>query len=238
MSKTVMLTILGGLLALAAPGAEKCPGGGRTFTDRVVRNPSVVYLKGFHPATQRGPTCNVYSAWMILRYYRYHVTPTQIKRDAEHGAYKTSKYIEEKLLEYDFTFLYYVPKQDGDFADVVKLCIDLGIPLQWGVNLKYAPGVPRNRGRGRDAGHARVIWGYERDRRSGEVTRIIYGDSWGHHHLRSKVDVAEARHMTMDMHPIFPNDTSPAVVAKLLAFPGMRKGNAKPLAEKRPRPSR
>ncbi len=237
MLKHAILTMAAVVTALAS-AAETPAGGGRTFTDRVVKSPSVVYLKGFHSATQRGPTCNVYSAWMILRYYRYRVNPTQIKRDAKNNEYKTSKYIEEKLAEYDFEFLYYVPRTDGDFADVVKLCIDLGIPLQWGVNLKYGPNVPRNRRNSRDAGHARVIWGYERDKRTGEVTGIIYGDSWGRNHLRSKVDLAEARHMTMDMHPVFPKDTSPAVVAKLMAFPGMRKGTAQPRAQKRPRPSR
>jgi len=230
--RNIAATILCMLLALTAQGA-KAPPGGRTFTDRVVETPSVVYLKGFHTANQRGPTCNVYSTWMILNYFKYRVSPTRIMRDAKDGEYKTSKYIEEKLAEYDFSFFYYVPMQDGHFADVVKLCIDLGIPLQWGVNLKYAPGVPRRRGNVRDAGHARVIWGYERDRHTGEVTRIIYGDSWGHHHLKSKVDVDEARHMTMDMHPIFPNDTSPEVVAKLLAFPGMRKGTTPPRTRKR-----
>ena len=233
--RPMVLTILFALLTLPLPGAENPSDGGRTFTHRVVKAPSVVYLKGFHSATQRGPTCNVYSAWMILRYYKYRIHPTQIKRDADGGEYKTSKYIEEKMAEYGFTFLYYAPKQDGDFADVVKLCIDLGIPLQWGVNLKYAPGVPRSRRNSRDAGHARVIWGYERDRRTGEVTKIIYGDSWGRDNLRRKVAVDEARHMTMDMHPIFPKDTSPAVVAKLLAVPGMRKGTAAPRAKDRKR---
>ena len=31
--------------------------------------------------------------------------------------------------------------------------------------------------------------------------------------------------MTMSMHPIFPRDTDPEVVAKLLALPGMKQGD-------------
>ena len=213
--------IVAAVLALCAAGAEKTSGG-RTFADRVVERPSVVHLKGFHTATQKGPTCNVYSTWMILRYYKHHITPSQIKKGAVGGEYKTSKFIEEKLREEDFCFLIYHPKQGTDFADVVKTCIDNGIPLQWGVNLKYAPGAkgsPINPLR--DAGHARVIWGYERDKKDGRMTKIIYGDSWGKGHLRKKVEVDEASHMTMSMSPIFPKDTDPKVVAKLMAIPGM-----------------
>jgi hypothetical protein len=213
--------IVATVLALCAGGADTPPGS-RNFADRVVERPSVVYLKGFHAATQRGPTCNVYSTWMILRYYKHRITPSQIKKGAVGNEYKTSKFIEEKLREEDFCFLIYHPKQGTDFADVVKTCIDNGIPMQWGVNLKYAPDADASPSNPlRDAGHARVIWGYERDRKSGRMTKIIYGDSWGRGHLRKKVEVDEACHMTMSMSPIFPKDTDPKVVAKLMAIPGM-----------------
>ena len=217
-------SILAAALALTAAAAERS-GKGRTFADRVVKTPSVVYLKGFHSATQRGPTCNVYSAWMILRYYKFHITPTQIKQGSRDGAYKTSKFIEEKLDAINFSFLVYHPKQGTDFADVVKVCIDNGIPLQWGVNLKYAPGVRPPRRNTRDGGHARVIWGYERDRHTGEVKRIIFADSWGRGALRKKIEVDEACHMTMSMSPVFPRDTDREVVAKLMAIPGMQQGD-------------
>lgn len=210
------------IMALAL--ATTASAGGRTFTDRVSKSPSFVYLKGFHSATQKGPTCNVYSTWMILRYYKFRVTPTQIKMGAKKGEYKTSKFIEEKLDAMNFCFLVYHPKQGTDFADVVKTCIDNGIPLQWGVNLKYAPRA-RVRRNTRDAGHARVIWGYERHRRTGEIKKIIFGDSWGGGALRKLVDVDDACHMTMSMSPIFPRDTDREVVAKLLAIPGMQQGN-------------
>ena len=231
------------LLALGlAPVAEaaKTSGGHRTFTDRVVKSPSIVYLKGFHTATQRGPTCNVYSAWMILRYYKYHINPGQVKKGSYDGSYKTSKFIADKLSTLGFCFLAYIPKQGTDFADVVKICIDNGIPLQWGVNLKYAPGVrPRRNGNNRDAGHARVIWGYERDKRTGELKKIIFADSWGRGALRQKVEIDEACHMTMSMHPIFPKDTDPAVVSRLLAIPGMKQLKGEPLPDRRPpRPKR
>ena len=202
--------------------ARETRSGGRVFTDRVVSTPSLVHLRGMHSASQRGPTCNVYSMWMILHYYRYRITPTQIKKGAKDGAYKTSKFIEEKLASYDFVFLHYIPKQPGDFADVVKACIDNGIPLQWGVMIKYSPG---SKARPNDpvGGHARVIWGYERDRRSGEVTKIIYGDSWGKGNLRKKMKVEDACQMTMSMHPVFPRDLDPLVAEKLMAIPGMQR---------------
>jgi len=221
---TVLCAVLAGVLAAGAE--EGAPPRGRRFDNRVMKHPSVVYLKGFHSATQQGPTCNVYSAWMILRYFKYHITPGQVKKGAKNGEYKTSKFIEEKLDSVNFCFLAYNPKQGTDFADVVRTCIDNGIPLQWGVNLKYAPKARARRlSPSRDAGHARVIWGYERDRRTGEVTGIIFADSWGRNKLRQKVDIDEACHMTMSMHPVFPRDTDPEVVAKLLALPGMRQGD-------------
>ena len=211
---------------VAGSPASEQKTGGRRFDRKVAESPSVVYLKGFHSATQRGPTCNVYSTWMILRYYKFHITPGQIKKGAKNGEYKTSAFIEDKLDAVNFCFLVYHPKQGADFGRVVKTCIDNGIPLQWGVNLKYAPKAKvRRLGRTRDAGHARVIWGYVRDRRTGEVTGIIFADSWGRRKLRQKVDVDEACHMTMSMHPVFPRDTDPEVVAKLLAIPGMSQGD-------------
>ena len=172
---------------------------------------------------------------MILRYYKFHITPNQVKKGAKNGEYKTSKFIEDKLDMVNFCFLHYHPRQGTDFAQVVKTCIDNGIPLQWGVNLKYAPKVRARRlSPSRDAGHARVIWGYERDRKTKEVTGIIFADSWGRHKLRQKVDVDEACHMTMSMHPIFPRDTDPEVVAKLLALPGMEQGDVPDTPGSRP----
>ena len=229
-----MTTIL--TAAALSLGAAAEPGsGGRTFDHKVSKTPSIVYLKGFHPATQQGPTCNVYSTWMILRYYKYHMTPGQIQKGAKNGEYKTSAFIEDKLNAVNFCFLVYHPKQGVDFARVVKTCIDNGIPLQWGVNLKYAPGVKARRTNPqRDGGHARVIWGYERDRRTGEVTRIIFADSWGSKKLRQKLDVDEACHMTMSMHPVFPRDTDSKVVAKLLAIPGMKQGDVPDAPGSRP----
>ena len=32
---------------------------GRVFTNKVAVTPSVVYLRGFHGKSQKGPTCNV-----------------------------------------------------------------------------------------------------------------------------------------------------------------------------------
>lgn len=218
------ITILMLSLAFAA-GAAEHSSGGRRFDHKVSKSPSIVYLKGFHPATQKGPTCNVYSTWMILRYYKVHITPGKIKKGAHDGEYKTSSFIENKLATVDFCFFCYYPKQGTDFGEVVKVCIDNGIPLQWGCNLRYAPGAKAGRIRTlRDGGHARVIWGYMRERKSGVVTKIIFADSWGANAMRKKMDVEEASHMTMSMHPIFPRDTAPDVVAKLLAVPGMRQG--------------
>ena len=221
-----MTIIFAAALSVLPTAAADGKSGGRRFDHKVADSPSVVYLKGFHSATQRGPTCNVYSTWMILRYYKFHITPGQIKKGAKNGEYKTSAFIEDKLDAVNFCFLVYHPKQGTDFANVVKVCIDNGIPLQWGVNFRYAPNVKMRRGNPpRDAGHARVIWGYERDRRTGEVTKIIFADSWGRRKLRQKLDIDEACHMTMSMHPVFPRDTDPEVVAKLLAIPGMKQGD-------------
>ena len=218
------ISVLALLLAMAVGAAEPSRDG-RRFDHRVSKSPSIVYLKGFHSATQKGPTCNVYSTWMILHYYKLHISPGRIKKGAKNGEYKTSKFIEEKLDTVDFCFLYYYPKQGTDFGELVKVCIDNGIPLQWGCNLKYAPDAKAGRIRKlRDGGHARVIWGYERDRKTGEVTKIIFADSWGFKKLRQKMDVDEASHMTMSMQPVFPKDTAPEVVAKLLAIPGIKQG--------------
>ena len=219
-----MTIIFAALSVLPAAAADKKTGG-RRFDHKVSDSPSVVYLKGFHSATQRGPTCNVYSMWMILRYYKFHITPKQIQKGAKNGEYATSSFIEDKLDAVNFCFLVYHPKQGTDFARVVKVCIDNGIPLQWGVNFRYAPNARVRGGRpSRDAGHARVIWGYERNRRTGELTKIIFADSWGSKKLRQKLDIDEACHMTMSMHPVFPRDTDPEVVAKLLAIPEMKQG--------------
>jgi len=223
-SLKIMVAALSAALMMTAGAVEKRAAGGRTFYHKVSKAPSVVYLKGFHSATQQGPTCNVYSAWMILRYYRVHITPAKIKKGAKNGEYKTSSFIAEKLDTVNFCFLCYYPKQGTDFGDVVKTCIDCGIPLQWGCNLKYAPKVRARRlSPTRDAGHARVIWGYECDKRTGVVTKIIFADSWGARKMRQKMEVDEACHMTMSMHPIFPKDTDPEVVAKLMAIPGMKR---------------
>ena len=221
-------------IALAAAAAAHCAG--RNFADRVISNPSAVYLKGMHTAEQKGPTCNVYSTWMILRYYKYHIKPGQVKKGSYDGSYKTSKFIADKLDTLNFSFLAYHPKQGTDFAEVVKTCIDNGIPLQWGVNLNFAPDVKSRRSvrQNGGGGHARVIWGYERDRRSGEILRIIFADSWGGKHLRKRMEIDEACHMTMSMHPIYPKDTDPEVVAKLLAIPGMKQLKTDPLPDKRP----
>lgn len=232
----LLTTILCAVLvsALVAGGEENAPRG-RRFDHKVMKHPSLVYLKGFHSATQQGPTCNVYSTWMILRYFKFHITPNQVKKGAKNGEYKTSRFIEDKLDKVNFCFLHYIPKQSTDFAEVVKTCIDNGIPLQWGVNLKYAPkSRARRLSPSRDAGHARVIWGYERDRKTGELTGIIFADSWGQRKLRQKVNIDEACHMTMSMHPIFPRDTDPEIVAKLLALPGMREGDVPDTPGSRP----
>ena len=234
--RLLKMTISALVLALTlTAGAEETRSGGRTFYHRVAQSPSVVHLKGFHPASQQGPTCNVYSTWMIMRYYKVHITPGKIKKGAKNGEYKTSAFIAEKLDTVDFDFFCYYPKQGTDFGEVVKTCIDCGVPLQWGCNLKYGPKVKARRlSRSRDAGHARVIWGYERDRKTGAVTKIIFADSWGAKKLRQKMDVDEACHMTMSMHPILPKDTDPEVVSKLLAIPGMKKSILPPPSDGKP----
>ena len=230
-----MMTTLAAVLTVLSVAAEETAPVRRRFDGKVVKNPSSVYLKGFHSATQRGPTCNVYSMWMILRYYKFHITPGQIKKGAKNGEYKTSSFLEDKLDAVNFCFLHYHPKQGTDFAEVVKTCIDNGIPLQWGVNLKYAPNARNGRTTNlRDGGHARVIWGYERNRKTGVLTNIIFADSWGRHKLRQKLDIDEACHMTMSMHPVFPRDTDPEVVAKLLALPGMKQGDVPDTPGSRP----
>ena len=232
-----MRWLLTTILLLAAVAPTPVNAGGRRFDRKVSKSPSVVYLKGFNSATQKGPTCNVYSMWMILRYYKLHITPAKIQKGAKNGEYKTSAFIEDKLDTVNFSFLHYYPKQGTDFGDVVKTCIDNGIPLQWGCNLRYAPNAKASRLRVlRDGGHARVIWGYERNRRTGEVTGIIFADSWGYKKLRQKMEVDEACHMTMSMHPVFPKDTDPAVIAKLLAIPGMKQGKSNYGSDGRPKP--
>lgn len=189
----------------------------RVFTDKVVTTPSAVYLRGFHGAAQKGPTCNIYSAWMILKYYRCRITPTRLMRDAEDDEYKTSAYIADKLEELGFEFISFTPGSSGDFAKIVKRSIDNGIPLQWGVDLKLSPLKRENRSRKFSLGHARIITGYER--KKGKLTRIIYADSWGgRRNLKKKLPLREAFEMTMSLNPVIPGDLDPKT-AELIRAP-------------------
>lgn len=189
-------------LVCSAPGAERTAEN-LVFTDKVVSTPSVVYLKGFHAVAQKGPTCNVYSAWMILKYYRYRITPAKLMKDAKDDEYKTSSYIARKMEENGFVFIPFSPRSSGDFAMIVKRSIDNGIPLQWGVDLKLSPLRAESKNKKFALGHARVITGYER--KKGEVTKIIYADSWGsRRQLKKRIALREAFEMTMSVSPIIP----------------------------------
>ena len=189
-------------LVCSAPGAERTAEN-LVFTDKVVSTPSVVYLKGFHAVAQKGPTCNVYSAWMILKYYRYRITPAKLMKDAKDDEYKTSSYIARKMEENGFVFIPFSPRSSGDFAMIVKRSIDNGIPLQWGVDLKLSPLRAESKNKKFALGHARVITVYER--KKGEVTKIIYADSWGsRRQLKKRIALREAFEMTMSVSPIIP----------------------------------
>ena len=214
---SAMLLTLFACAALAA--AEARPG--RVFTHKVVRTPSVVRLRGFRPTAQKGPTCNVYSAWMILHYYKVHTSAQRLKRDADGDEYKTSAYIAKKMNELGFEFLTFRPQNASEMAKIIKVSIDNGIPIQWGVNLSFSPFKKergsKNEKKNKSKGHARLIVGYEL--KKGEIVNLLYADSWGgYHNLRKRMDLDSAVIATMDMHPIFPKDLD-AKTAALLRNP-------------------
>lgn len=199
--------------ALYAGAAEP----GRVFTNKVVTTPSVVYLRGFHGTAQRGPTCNVYSAWMILKYYRFRISPARLMKDAKDDEYKTSAYIARRMNDLGFEFICFTPRSSRDFAMIVKRSIDNGVPLQWGVDLKLSPIRAENKGKKLALGHARVITGYER--KKGELTTIIYADSWGgRRNLKKRLPLRAAFEMTMSVSPIIPKDLDPET-AELIRKP-------------------
>ena len=161
-----ILCMLFACAALAAAETTKSPG--RVFTHKVVRTTSVVRLRGFRPTAQKGPTCNVYSAWMILHYYKVHTSAQRLKRDADGDEYKTSAYIARKMKELGFEFLTFRPQNASEMAKIVQVSIDNGIPIQWGVDLNFSPLKKERKGKSKSKGHARLIIGYER--RKGEIS--------------------------------------------------------------------
>ena len=155
---------------------------------------------------------------MILKYYRFRISPGRLMKDAKDDEYKTSAYISRRMNDLGFEFIYFTPRSSRDFAMIVKRSIDNGVPLQWGVDLKLSPIRAESKNKKKlTLGHARVITGYER--KKGELTTIIYADSWGgRHNLKKRMPLREAFEMTMSVSPIIPRDLD-AETAELIRKP-------------------
>lgn len=163
---------------------------GRTFTHNVQRTKGKVSLKGFRPITQKGPTCEIYSTVMILRYFQCNVIPREFKNG-----------IGDRLRHYRFKYFRPALINKIQFEKIVKRTIDRGIPLKWGVNLRYSPIALERQG----GNHARVITGYLHQ--NNVLTGIIYADSWGKSkNLNKQMDITSAYRMSKDLELIYPQD--------------------------------
>lgn len=224
--KMFLITVVCSLfLALSADELKSFPNSakkttGRTFTHNVRRTKGRVSLKGFRPITQKGPTCLRYSTVMILRYFNCNIIPREFK----------GKIIDDVLERNGFTSLTLnLPLKSKElFAEAIKKTIDNGIPIQWGVKLRYSP-VARERqsvaGDPND-GHARVITGYLHQ--DDVLTGIIYADSWGKsRNLNKEMSINSAYRMTHDLNLIYPKDLDKATRRKILFYPVKRKTAAK-----------
>ena len=184
----------------------------RTFIHNVLRTRDRVCLKGFRSASQKGPTCNVYSAIMILYYFRYYKANVRdLKRGADGYMYRYAHFLRKKLHQYDFEYTILTPHNRLKLSNVIKKSIDNGIPIHWIVNLKFSPiAIERN-----GSFHARVIIGYYH--KNGVLTEIMYADSWGKRNLHKRMDINSAFRMTVNTNLIYPKDLDKKVLTKLMA---------------------
>ena len=186
---------------------------GRTFTHNVRRTKGKVFLKGFRPIAQKGPTCLRYSTVMILRYFHCNVIPREFKGE---------RMIDDILYRYGFKSISLVLplKNQTLFANSIKKAIDNGIPIQWGVNLRNSPSAFDRRaviGKSND-GHARVITGYLHQ--DEVLTGIIYADSWGKSkNLNKEMNINSAYRMTHGLRLIYPKDLDKKTEDKLTSSP-------------------
>ena len=205
--KIFLITVVCSLsLVLSADELKSFPNSakettGRTFTHNVQLTRNKVFLKGFRPITQKGSTCNIYTAIMILRYYHYNMLPRDLKRGAQGHEYSSSNFIKKKLEKNGFDTLLLEPQNKLLFASVIKKAIDNGIPVQWYVNLRLSPVAEERQG----DGHARVITGYVHN--NSVLTEIIYADSWGRSkNMNKHMTIMSAYKMSDGLHLIFPKD--------------------------------
>ncbi len=81
-------------------------------------------------------------------------------------------------------------------ADAVECHVNAGLPLSWGVFMNFDPNDHS------DGGHWRIICGYKKQ--NGEITEIIYRDSWGAVEKLKRVTLLEAGAMTKELYSIAP----------------------------------
>ncbi len=84
----------------------------------------------------------------------------------------------------------------------LKEYINAGIPILWSVFMGFDPEERCAEG------HMRLIVGYWE--KAGEITRIIYRDSWGRRADKKEMDFDNAVIMTMGMYVIIPSAVAPA----------------------------
>ena len=186
------------------------------YSRNVVRNGNQVYLTGFKPMLQKGKTCSFYSTSMILAYYGVNVSPDKLKRRGNNiysNNPKGSLFMAQRLKSLGFVFIIIQHnKRDELFREIVKYAIDNGIPLRWGVNMRYSP-IKRDRG---NSFHARIITGYIADK--DKITHIFYSDSWGEKHINKLMTYKNALRMTTRYGPIFPKKNNDKFVSDFNAM--------------------
>ena len=186
------------------------------YSHNVVRKGNQVYLTGFKPMLQKGNNCSFYSTSMILAYYGKYVSPDKLKRRGNNiysDNKRSSQFMAQKLKSLGFTFIIIQHnKRDELFCQIVKYAIDNGIPVRWGVNMRYSP-IKRDRG---NSFHARIITGYIEYK--DKMTHILYTDSWGEKHINKLMTYKNALRMTSRYGPIFPEKNNQKFVSDFNAI--------------------
>ena len=184
------------------------------YRNNVVRKGNSVYLDGFKTLKQKGPTCNIYSAVMILRYYGYTIHSKELMTTSNEDEYRGVKFLKARLDEKGFIISGISSNSPSLMEKKIRITIDSGIPVRWSCNMLLSPyAEERPKDKTENAGHARVITGYKF---AGEkITAVIYADSWGKEQLNKTMSFSDAIKMTKALSVIYPKYLDPATIAQI-----------------------
>ena len=171
---------------------------------------------------QKKETCNPTSMSIILNYFGVFVSPRSLqKASGGTDAYKHSDYLRKQLPRYGMEMIPFRGRAERPavFA-AVRRAVDCGLPLQWLVDLKKAPGYDINDYQKAQlasgvSGHARVLHGYLLDRRTRELRGFIFTDPWGLR--RREIEADDMLNMTLGFFLVVPKNFDPAVIRYILA---------------------